>query len=268
MIRKIDFPVKVVNTDLFIRLGNIFPNPNSIQVFNGRFSSDLITFFSKISNISPDGTIDLFIEYVSKSRLKTLSSYVEYLLEFYGLVELNNHIYTLSINGFDKIINTISTRYLKKWNKLYETYSLEYNPIKPYTMDIKETIKEQHKGITDTDRASSGSSTDTGLEQTTLDESKSYKHAFNSTQPVPTDKENNVNTNSSSNTGSSSSSSHTIISHGRGVDEDRDLTRNGNIGNISQQELIDKEREVWKYQIIDVVFNDLDKIFTRAIYKA
>lgn len=56
------------------------------------------------------------------------------------------------------------------------------------------------------------------------------------------------------------------VNHGKGFDNTREITRLGNIGNTSQQELIMKEFELRKIQIIDIIYKDIDSVLTRSKY--
>ena len=51
------------------------------------------------------------------------------------------------------------------------------------------------------------------------------------------------------------------------TDTERNLTRSGNIGVTTSQQMIQSERElyIWNF-FLDVVFPDLDKIFTLKCY--
>ena len=62
-----------------------------------------------------------------------------------------------------------------------------------------------------------------------------------------------------------STSSNTTI-HGRTNNIDRELSRTGNIGNITQQELIKQERDIVQYIIWDTIYDDLNRVFTRSKY--
>ena len=48
--------------------------------------------------------------------------------------------------------------------------------------------------------------------------------------------------------------------------ENTTIRRSGNIGNKSQQQLIEEERELLQWQLFDVIFNDLDSVLTRSKY--
>lgn len=238
-------------------LGDLFDFTieNITEHFNVGYSEELLTLLNEIT----DNDIDsLFIQYVGKSRNKCLSSTVNFCSLNYGYGEngeFSNELYlTLS-----KLTNN---RYYKKWKKIFDTFSLEYNPIKPYDMTIHDHNYDEHGGETVIDRTHSDESEITN--ETEYDTTENGYQGFNSENYNPVDK--------SSNTSKDTSSSKVDVegqvktTHGRTVDSDRDITRSGNIGNITQQELIERERELWKYQIYDIIFRDLDSVYTRPKY--
>ena len=51
------------------------------------------------------------------------------------------------------------------------------------------------------------------------------------------------------------------------IDEDRYLTRHGNIGVTTTQQMLESEREVWTWNFFyDIVFRDIDKLLTLQVY--
>ena len=94
---------------------------------------------------------------------------------------------------------------------------------------------------------------------------ETYDRNFNDNEETSlSDNENNNSKTVGSN--QSSSSGNTNTSQAKEFTIDREIERLGNIGNISQQDLIDKERETWSYELIDMIFKDLDKILTSPKY--
>ena len=58
-----------------------------------------------------------------------------------------------------------------------------------------------------------------------------------------------------------------ITQYSRSNPRERDTKRSGNIGNIPQQELVIRERNLWEYQLYDTIFKDLDKVLVIATYR-
>lgn len=59
---------------------------------------------------------------------------------------------------------------------------------------------------------------------------------------------------------------HGTTSQERTSDTNHTLTRRGNIGVTTSQQMITQERELWFWQFFDQVFVDLDKVLTSPIY--
>lgn len=137
------------------------------------------------------------------------------------------------------LANVIVTRFLKKWTKLWNTFSLQYNPIENYSMT------EENTGTENRDIWSKGES------ESTL---QNNINGFNSTDSVP----------SSDNTEGVNSSTHSneTLSY-----NNRKMTRSGNIGVTTSQQMIQSERELWMYDFFkETVYKDIDRVLTLNIY--
>ena len=165
-----------------------------------------------------------------------------------------------------------------KWDKLWETFNFEYNPISNYDMTESETIDRDRTATGSHSQTSTHTGTDTDASTRTTGNtgtgaSANTRNAFNSTTPSDT----NANTTTATNTetetagntktlnltdGVSGTTSETV-----GDDETRTLTRSGNIGVTTSQQMIQAERDLWLWNMFyRVVFPDIDKTLTIATY--
>lgn len=269
--KKIDLAIHTNSPEQFVRLGNLVPND---AIVTNAFMTSLPTQLLSFLNIISNNNADIFIKkYFYKNKLKTLSTCVTELIDWHGL-ELYNishnsetySIYTLTKQGYDDISKIINETYFKKWTKLFNTLNFEYNPIKPYDMTTKEKIGEKQGGTTSNSGSIDDSGSDTTTSKVILDKTEDSLYGFNSLEPVPSNKTENSSENlDSSESKNKSTSSNTTI-HGRTNDIDRELSRIGNIGNITQQELIKQERDIVQYIIWDTIYDDLNRVFTRSKY--
>ena len=133
-------------------------------------------------------------------------------------------------------------------------------------MTTKEKIGEKQGGTTSNSSSTNDSSSDTNTSKVILDETEDSIYGFNSLEAVPSNKSKNSSENSENNESEYQSSSNNTITHGRTNDIDRELSRSGNIGNITQQELIKQERDISQYIIWDTIYDDLNRVFTRSKY--
>lgn len=261
--KKIDFAVKVNDPLRFVVLGNLFPNTESIDYFISQFTSEVIYLLREAYSINLKY---LFYNYISNVKYKTLSTYVTNLIDVYGINKLSDGSYTMSDVGFSECCKHISYTYYEKWDRLWNTFNQKYDMIKPYDMSINDSYNEQHNGTTNTSSSGSYTSQDITASKVTNDTTENDVYGFNSTTAVPSDISKNTYDSQDTNTNNNNSERSQIVSHGRGLESDRSVSRIGNIGNIPQQDLIQKERDLQMYLIWDTIYDDLDRVLTRSKY--
>ena len=147
----------------------------------------------------------------------------------------------------DFVAATIVSLCGASWSKEWATLSAQYNPIENYSMTEEmtddETVSEYGKVHT--------------REDNLKDESKTAIFGFNSSE--------------ASDTGSGETTRTGVVTD-RDSGEDTHtrnytLTRSGNIGVTTSQQMLQSERELWKWNFFrDVVFPDLDRVLTLRIY--
>lgn len=193
-----------------------------------------------------------------------------------------------------KLANIIFTMYADKWSKLWDALRIEYNPISNYDMTETETPAE----ITHTITPAETTTTETPAETTTTitpaettDTVKPPKtvvenevSAFNSssyednekttTTGDSTDKGTDVftvNTAGSTSIDVDTAGSTSIDVDNAGSDvltvqNARELTRSGNIGVTTSQQMLESEINLRKWLYYESVFNDIDNVLTLSIY--
>lgn len=191
-----------------------------------------------VLNISQGGIIKkLFLEY-GDSYAWTANDDIDraYILE-HGeriLSPLALALYQESASSFiARAADIVDSVFNNKWTRLYEASRLKYEPIENYSM-----IEEENTGrdeITDTIAFNNAS-----------------QYGFNSNYAAP------------SSTAQGSGGSHVEADFNK---NHRKLTRSGNIGVTTSQQMIESEIELWQWVFIrDVVFKDLNELFTLHIY--
>ena len=162
-----------------------------------------------------------------------------------------------------------SNKQLPVWEKLYATTNLEYNPIHNY--DRTEEWSEEETGNRNESRTqsqeSSGESSGT-VQNSGEDTVKSDVSAFNETSYTP--KELQTTTLGTENTSSGRAKQSTDITD----DTDESNSRNnkktgrayGNIGVTTTQQMIEAERSVVKFNIVDYIVEDFKQRFCLLIY--
>ena len=145
------------------------------------------------------------------------------------------------------LISSIIERYKDKWNRLYDSLiTQQYNPLENYSMEESEKLK-----LANVDSVKSNSS-DSGTSNSTND-----NYGFNSITAQPATKS----------TTSTSATSTNNVDGTKTTDSDKTLTRKGNIGVTTSQQMLESEVILRnKYLFQDIIFKDLDNILMLDIY--
>ena len=172
------------------------------------------------------------------------------------------------------LIQSIYNRYKLKWEKLYATFSLEYNPIENYHMLETHTGTDTHTD-TPNDRKETTTQTPTGW-KTTVEGAKADNevevqksiYGYDSSNPSDADKEITSQKQKIDTTQSGTYKTEKEIS---GTEEtlieyDTTLERSGNIGVTTSQQMIESERNLWLWDYFAIVFRDVDSELTINIY--
>lgn len=162
-----------------------------------------------------------------------------------------------------------SSKQLPVWQKLYATTNLEYNPIHNY--DRTEEWTEEETGNRNESRTqsqeSSGESSGT-VQNSGVDTVKSDVSAFNEASYTP--KEMQTTTLGTENTSSGTAKQTTDITDDTDENSSRNNTRTGrafgNIGVTTTQQMIEAERNVVKFNIVDYIVEDFKQRFCLLIY--
>ena len=176
---------------------------------------------------------------------------------------LDNYLVDGTISDENKvaIAQAIFSVYIKNWNALYKTLSLEYNPIENYSMTETENIKDSHSGSTKNDITD----TTTNIENTIVNDTNNNQlWGFNSTDSVNSDKQ--IGDTTRNVDGSVNVTRKDTGTETKDINTDRTLKRSGNIGVTTSQQMIESERQLWFWNFFEYVFMDIDKILLLKIY--
>lgn len=196
----------------------------------------------------------LDFEYINNfSGRKIISPAVEKSLGTDGIITAEN---------LTKLCSVAYMMYAKKWARNWAVLTAEYNPIENYSMveDSKLTRdnKETHSGT--------DSSVTTGsIGDSATSSSEDEVSAFNSA--TYQDAAKNTGTGSNTKTYNNLTDATT---HGHVIDNDDDernhLTRSGNIGVTTSQQMIQSDIDLWRWNFFYEVFADIDNVFTISTY--
>ena len=194
---------------------------------------------------------------------------------------------------FKTAIKYWSAAEVQNWNKLYDTTVLKYNPIWNKDGTVTETEKHiknnNYTDVTDGTIAdhsttignqSTESSGNENIDTTNNTNEKNYVFGFNSesaaqsgetvtddTGNTETNRSENSTTNSSANT-DATTTNNTNFKHDEKENIDREYTRTeqGNIGITTTQQMINEEREVDKFNLMDYIIDRFKQRFCLLVY--
>lgn len=175
------------------------------------------------------------------------------------------------------MIGRWSSKELPVWDKLYKTTLLEYNPIENYYRKEKWTEDENTTKNLDSE-ATGNSTTETGSTSKTHDETETntgtskYVSAYNETEFTPTERTNNNAQTIEDSNNTTESEINVKSKDGLVSDEtgkrllDREGEISGNTGFYTKQKMIEQERNIVEYNIIDVIINSFKNRFCLQVY--
>ena len=170
-------------------------------------------------------------EFYSKYGDRLISTYLEFLVDTESF-ETNFSKYAIPTRP---VTDLILSRFEEKWAKLNSLKNIEYDPLSPFEITYNEDSTDDLETKVDTSSYTDNDST----------------YAFNSETPVPTDV----------------SSGENSRAYKRENPKHREYERKGNIGNTSRQKLVEEERRVLEYQILETIYTDIASVLCRNSYK-
>ena len=246
------------------KLNSCFQNP---------LSNGIITSLSRFNFPFLTDNLNINIEYHGNhSGNKIVSPLIDNLLG-------DNE--KLTDENINTLADIISSMYSIKWTKLYNTTIQEYNMLHNYDMTETESINREHNNTSNSENTttvnSNSSDKNTGTVNTTNTQNSQTDNSvfgFNSSTAVPSEINNNeitlnqtvTNDLTDTTTSSDTTNSNTNMTDDDTTNESRNLSRSGNIGVTTSQQMIQSERDLWNWLLFDTIFNDIDKILTIQIY--
>ena len=181
------------------------------------------------------------ILYLERSGDKPISPFYKRLLDYKN--EGNE------IDELQLIANAIITQFSNKWNRLYVAFTKDYDPIENYNMEQVET-PDIEKGRTKKESTNIS----------TTNTSESSTHGFNSATAVP------VNEGSVTSVVEGDEDDN-VVSETETETGTRELTRHGNIGVTTSQQMLESEIKLRNaYTFVDGIMHDVDVTMCLLIY--
>lgn len=179
-------------------------------------------------------------EYYISRLEKHLSVLYQRLYDKYKSSDLVPVYYALG-EARDKLYSMIKNKYLKNWNYLTKALYASYNPIQNY--DMTEHKEEDNDKSVNTDM------------KTETKETQKYA-GFNSGPSLPV---------ASESEGESTTTG--LKANNKQIDDNEyTLTRSGNIGVTTSQQMIESEIALRRKNLLNIIYNDIDKILFLNYY--
>lgn len=260
------------------RLIDLYKNPRKNGIF---YSLSTVPKFSEMFNLlgynSENDYHSMDIEYIyNHSGLKTASTLIEQFLRGYIIDDYDEFVilkdgkkvtweYVMTQVDQDIINFIIIQKFANKWLKLLETLNKQFDILSPYSMSYDRTFNEELLSKDDKSRDNKSNS-NTEINRTSTSNQKDTTFGFNSTNGVPSNASNIDDSSNDSNINNSSYNTKETDNYNRKSSNSTNIMRKGNIGNKSNQQLIEETRRMLEWQLYDVIFNDLDSVLTRSKY--
>ena len=174
-------------------------------------------------------------------------------------------------------IGTWSSKELPVWQKLYDTTLLKYNPIQNY--DRTEKWSEDENTTKNTDSEATGTSktesdgTSKQNRDTTIDNATNhFTSAYNETDFTPTGRDQQNQQEIGETTQTDEGNVNVSAKSGNVTDEtgkrflDRSGEISGNTGFYTKQKMIEQERNIAMFNVIDHIINSFKNRFCLQIY--
>lgn len=146
-----------------------------------------------------------------------------------------------------------SEKQLPVWQQLYDTTQYEYDPIANY--DRKEHVVETTEGSTTGSSSGESSSTSSGSSSTTSKKTAYNSNAFADSGKTESEGQQTDSSSDSAETSQERSDSRTL-----------DSTVRGNIGVTTTQQMIQSQRDVVQFNVIDHIIHDFITRFCVMVY--
>lgn len=178
------------------------------------------------------------IDYLMNSGEKYISNLVQYYLD----------TKSTSIMALNSISLVITGRFKDKWDKISLALKTDYAPLENYSMEEKESTNTNVKTTSKGSSSSNGTSgSDSGV------------YGYNSIESTPSS-----TSKSNANQENQQSSEDSVV--GSEDDNYRKLTRHGNIGVTTSQQMLQSEIELRQYDFVKEIFKDIDSMLCLKCY--
>lgn len=167
------------------------------------------------------------------------------------------------------MIGVWSKKELPIWEKQYATTQLDYNPIENYDRQESWTTSENGNRMNTTEGESTFTGSTEGTDSGSMSGEENHsKSAYNSSTFTPTEKtaRTQEETHTAEQTSDSTTSTSGKTNEQNTVNSTHTSRTHGNIGVTTSQQMIEEERRVVEFNIIDYIVDSFKRRFCLLIY--
>lgn len=173
---------------------------------------------------------------------------------------------TSTPSDVNNLANVIFNMFGRNWLEQYATLNYEYDPISNYDMTETETINGEtsdtttHTGTVGTIASETATGSGSGSSENDV-------FGFNSATATGDSSSSSSTSNTNTASGSNTRTDNLTDANEGTKEETRTLTRSGNIGVTTSQQMINAQRDLWLWNFFfNVVFPDVNKVLTISTY--
>lgn len=227
---------------------------NDIEVFDSYGIFNQIFSLNKLPFLTEEMSEYLNTEYyLQHSGNKSISLLYSRLLNIYK----NETEVVQKAKVLNNLAHIIINRFGNNWIKIYNAYfNTEYKPLENYSMIETET---EEVGTEESGKQA----TNSNITSTSTANNINKFYGFGGTNAV-----NDTNNDTTTTTTGSGNKNDNYTDTNNSIDTSRDrtLTRSGNIGVTTSQQMLESEIKLRQYDFFNIMMNDVDKILCSKIY--
>lgn len=252
------------DVNLFLKIDDIFP-ATEIDISRTIYTdiSSLTELYNFLKSINFE-----FEDFSLSYSTKWLSNRVKVPIKRDGRTRKNSTlkatVYTPDGVVIKYLFDRIQSIYLDKWKRLKTALEEEYGIIKPY--DMRTVEHEDNKLVTSSDGTQTHAYTNTDNVIGDDENSEDRIYGFNSTENGGVKSDSSTTNRQIKSNGSDSGTKTNKLDYNSDRDVDRTVTRQGNTGNITSQEMIERELKLREFLLYEVIYKDLNEYFTLMVY--
>lgn len=235
-------------------------------------SLDMEYFLNRSGEKSPSALIKKYRDAIDEGDFRLLAKVGVY-VEDGDYSSGNSILYRKTASDYthamrEEVAKVIYAKFAYNWTKMYEAFTTDYAPLENYSMSENSTDDDTENG-TRNDTVSIDSAVSDSSNTTTTTNVDNATRGYNSSTEVPTTSQEtttNVVGSADDNVTTTKGTNETTATDSKTAKHEHTLTRSGNIGVTTSQQMLESEIELRKWSLFESYMSDIDTILTRRLY--